>query len=370
MPSVPSSNSSSSLAMAEGRPETRAMPSPASATVPTSSGWRSRACSPTRTAAVRPGSPPDGSKAPSFPLPCFLGLCLSAVVCVVPADASAGELPSGLVEAGGHGAVDDVVTDGDPHATEDVGVDDDVEVHRPGVLRGERLLQPRSAPGRRGRGRPGRWRPAGCGARPRSSGSSRAPPRPCGGCRATACSASRTVAEVALPSSRSAQQPSLVGDVAGRVGERVAQLRARGDEPLEREQLVLELVGLALLLGAADDRDDPEVLEGVRAGPGSPPSAVPRPWPRGRPTPGRACSPKISRSRPALASGGTRQVGGDPAQAGLAAQHLGDREQVVADPGARPRRPRPPSRGPRSGRGGSRRRRPASVRPVPVGPVD
>ena len=44
MPSVPSSNSSSSLAMAEGRPATRAMPSPASATVPTSSllaaaGW-------------------------------------------------------------------------------------------------------------------------------------------------------------------------------------------------------------------------------------------------------------------------------------------------------------------------------------------
>ena len=28
-------------------------------------GWRSRACSPTRTAAARPGSPPDGSKAPS-----------------------------------------------------------------------------------------------------------------------------------------------------------------------------------------------------------------------------------------------------------------------------------------------------------------
>ena len=44
MPSVPSSNSSSSLAIAEGRPLTRAMPSPASATVPTSSrlavsGW-------------------------------------------------------------------------------------------------------------------------------------------------------------------------------------------------------------------------------------------------------------------------------------------------------------------------------------------
>ena len=43
-PRVPSSNSSSSFAMAEGRPETRAMPSPHSATVPTSSaeaasGW-------------------------------------------------------------------------------------------------------------------------------------------------------------------------------------------------------------------------------------------------------------------------------------------------------------------------------------------
>ena len=44
MPSVPSSNSSSSLAIAEGSPLTRAMPSAACATVPTSSrlaasGW-------------------------------------------------------------------------------------------------------------------------------------------------------------------------------------------------------------------------------------------------------------------------------------------------------------------------------------------
>ena len=37
MPRVPSSNSSSSLAIAEGRPATRAMPSAHSATVPTSS---------------------------------------------------------------------------------------------------------------------------------------------------------------------------------------------------------------------------------------------------------------------------------------------------------------------------------------------
>src|SRR5258705_12335836 len=36
-PSVPSSNSSSSLAMVDGRPSTRAIPSPASVTVPTSS---------------------------------------------------------------------------------------------------------------------------------------------------------------------------------------------------------------------------------------------------------------------------------------------------------------------------------------------
>ena len=37
MPRTPFSNSSSSLAMAEGRPSTRAMPSPHSVTVPTSS---------------------------------------------------------------------------------------------------------------------------------------------------------------------------------------------------------------------------------------------------------------------------------------------------------------------------------------------
>ena len=37
MPRVPSSNSSSSFAMADGRPETLAMPSPHSTTAPTSS---------------------------------------------------------------------------------------------------------------------------------------------------------------------------------------------------------------------------------------------------------------------------------------------------------------------------------------------
>ena len=81
-------------------------------------GWRSRACSRPRTAAARPGSPPDGSKAPSSSCPCSLRL----VILDRSAD-SAGQPPAGVVEAAGDGAVDDVVTDLDPHATDDVGVD-------------------------------------------------------------------------------------------------------------------------------------------------------------------------------------------------------------------------------------------------------
>ena len=54
---------------------------------------------------------------------------------------SAGQLASCFVEAGEHGAVDDVVTDLHPHATEQPRLDHDVEVDLAPVLPGQRLLR-------------------------------------------------------------------------------------------------------------------------------------------------------------------------------------------------------------------------------------
>ena len=215
-----------------------------------------------------------------------------------------------------------------------------------------------------GRGRPGRWRPAACGARPRSSGRSRAPPTTVRCVPTTACSASRTVAEVALPSSRSSSSRRLSATLRAGSRERVAQLagsrrraartrtaRSRGRRPCP----------------SARRRGRPR--RRPRCSRASPQVAASRAQRRPAAAATRSadagsiCSPKMPRSSPALASGGDRHVGRDPAQAGLAAQHLGDAEQVVADPSTRPRRPRPPHRGPRSARGASRRRRPASAAP-------
>src|SRR6478609_204490 len=149
MPRVPSSNSSSSLAIAEGRPLTRAMPSPACATVPTSSleaasGWYSETnrCSASRISSGRIESSVISASLLSWALPLVWLVC---VFCVRGAGAaprgSAGQLASGVVEAGGHGAVDDVVTDLDPQAAEQRGLDLDVQVHGPAVLGAERVRE-------------------------------------------------------------------------------------------------------------------------------------------------------------------------------------------------------------------------------------
>ena len=56
-------------------------------------------------------------------------------------EASAGEPATGIVEAAGDRPVDDVVADLDADATDDLGVDDDVEVHVAAVGARERTGQ-------------------------------------------------------------------------------------------------------------------------------------------------------------------------------------------------------------------------------------
>ena len=65
-PRIPPGNSSSSLAIAEGRPSTCAMPSPASATTPTSCREAPSGSSPGRSSPVRPGSRRAGLSAPPW----------------------------------------------------------------------------------------------------------------------------------------------------------------------------------------------------------------------------------------------------------------------------------------------------------------
>src|SRR6476659_2296260 len=125
-PTVPSSNSSSSLTAASGRPETRAMPSPTSVTRPTV--WASS----------------EGSK-PSSPLVraavmSSAEMVSSAMVVLRPERRESVRLGRGcsrgggseealhLIEAAADGAVDDGVADGGHEAAEDGGVDDDLQL--------------------------------------------------------------------------------------------------------------------------------------------------------------------------------------------------------------------------------------------------
>src|SRR3954452_7303848 len=134
MPRVPSSNSSSSLAMADGRPATRAMPSAHCATVPTSSLLAA--------SGLKSSTYFDSASRISS------GRIVSSVIssllsCVFEKEVrwSADQTPSGVVEPAGDGAVDDLVPELDADATDDVRVDHDVEVHGDGVLVAEDLGQ-------------------------------------------------------------------------------------------------------------------------------------------------------------------------------------------------------------------------------------
>ena len=270
------------------------------------------------------------------------------MVCVVPGARSAGELASGVVEAAGDGAVDDVVADLDADAADDVGVDDDVEVHRAAVLRGRARSASRccSLVVER-RGPPGRWRPAARGARPRPAGSSSsATRRRCGARRLTACSTSRTRGRGGLALEQAARAARACRRRRG--PGRTSASRSSGfagDEPLEARTArprarSASPVGSATATTATTPRC-------------SSASARSRVAAQRRPTavgdqverrPRRACRRRCRAARPALASAVDRRVGGDPAQAGLARAARRRPRTGRRRPRRRPRRPRAPRR--------------------------
>src|SRR5579863_7969326 len=132
-PRVPSGNSSSSFAMAEGSPSTRAMPSPLSMTVPTSSldGASGLYSSTKRASASRISS----------------GRIVSSVIFLMSLvfycdHVSARQLAAHGCQAAGHARVDELVTDLDRHATHDTAIQHNVQKYVMPVEVGQRRRQP------------------------------------------------------------------------------------------------------------------------------------------------------------------------------------------------------------------------------------
>ena len=170
MPSVPSSNSSSSLAMAEGSPDTRAMPSAhcGDGADLLLAGRRRLVVVDVLLERVADLLRTNRELRHVFCLFPESRESWSEVVCVC-RGRSARETTPGVVEPAGDGAVDDVVADLDPEAADEARVEDDVQLHRRGVLLAQRLGQPLLRRPRSARGR--------CAPSPRSPRAPRRPPR-------------------------------------------------------------------------------------------------------------------------------------------------------------------------------------------------
>ena len=243
MPRVPFSNSSSSLAIADGRPSTRAMPSPEVTTVPTSSRLDVSGCSSGRSGPGPPGSLRDGSSVLPSLAPCSRCRVVSACCCSstrvdvsVPKSRRASSSRPATVPS------IDLVAELDPDPAEDVRVDDLLDHDVAADLPGQRRLQPRRCSASSGRAtrtvathagssarRRGRRSPRSCGRR-----SARARPPPAG--------PAPPWPAPARPASRSLTRSCRSASGTERSAERVAQLRVGLDQPGEPEQLVLGLV--------------------------------------------------------------------------------------------------------------------------------
>src|SRR6516165_9756160 len=132
-PRTPFSNSSSSLAIAEGRPSTRAMPSPASTTVPISSR-------------AAPAGSYSWTKRESASRISSGRIVSSAIVLPVLSDSCAGTSARQLApyggQAAGRGPVYKFIPDLDGKSTHDRGIDDDIQVNVVPVGAGQRLREP------------------------------------------------------------------------------------------------------------------------------------------------------------------------------------------------------------------------------------
>src|SRR6516164_1547304 len=239
-PRTPFSNSSSSLAMAEGSPSTRAMPSPASTTVPISSraapagsySWTKRA-SASRISSGR--------------------IVSSAIVLPVLSDSCAGTSARQLApyggQAGGRGPVYKFIPDLDRKSTHDRGIDDDIQVNVVPVGGGQRLREPpalaRGQLDRRAYHRdqllPALRRDTGAQVQ---GDDERPPPRVR---HHLADQAERHRRHLALEQGAEQLPLALLGQ--RRIGQRGPQVRIGRDHPAEPEQPVLQLVQAVFCLG-------------------------------------------------------------------------------------------------------------------------
>src|SRR5689334_23527613 len=134
-PRIPPGNSSSSLAIAEGRPSTCAIPSPQSATVPTScreasSGsyaWTNFA----RASRISSGRIVSSAMVLSFSSASARGT-----------PASCGPVPSELGEPAAQRSVDELIPDLNRHSAHYPGIDDDIQLNAVAVYVRERPGQP------------------------------------------------------------------------------------------------------------------------------------------------------------------------------------------------------------------------------------
>src|SRR5215204_14393 len=324
-PSVPSSNSSSSFAIAEGSPSTRAIPSPAIATRPTSS----------RAAAAGSYDFTKASRASRI----SSGRIVSSVMvapCSLLSDtgSATGQPALDVGQAGADGSVDHVVADLDLDAADQVGLDDHVELDRTAGLRGQRLLEPFTVLGAQRRRHPDQRHSPGA-----PASGQLANPVEC-----------RLQGAVAPGQDDVFDQPDGLG--CGLVGQQSAHQFAPGrcgccpvqqgrtqcggalDDLAEPEQLVLHAVKTVSGFGRREVGDDAELLDGRH---------------------------QVAGTRPSLPDGGGGQLGGSrvepvtyqrlgqrgsvvraatgvgerTAYGGLLAEHPGEGEQGVADRGCR-----------------------------------
>src|SRR5580700_2950496 len=265
-PRTPFSNTSSSLAMAEGRPSTRAMPSPASMTVPTSSraapagsySWTKR------DSASRISSGRMVSSAIALPVLSFVVLTASGSSAADSvAGISARLLAPDLGQATGRGPVNKVIPDLDGYSTNYRRIDDNIQVNVVPVGAGQCVCEPpalaRGELGRRADHRD-QLLPA-----PRRDVGTQVQ----GGVQGPSArmrdhlvdQAEGHVSHFAVEQGAEKPPLSLLGQ--RRIGQCGPQVGSRRDHPAEPEQPVLQVVQVALRLGGQHHRLDRELLDRV-----------------------------------------------------------------------------------------------------------
>src|SRR5215472_2981784 len=315
-PRVPSSNSSSSLAMADGSPSTRAMPSPASATMPIS--W----------VAVPAGSYASTKRASASRI--SSGRIVSSAI-VLASFSSGGQPAPEPGQPARHAAVDKLARDLDGHAADDPGVDHYVQVYVVAVARGQGRREP--APLRRGQ----RDRDVHLGhqALPPLRGQAgvlvqaRIQATSPGLVRGLRDQPQRRAGHLAAQ--QRVEQLVLAVGRDERAGQRGPELRLGVHDPAEPEQLVLDVVQLVLPLGDLDDRERAELLGRVGdvrwLRPAQADQATDQPQRLGR-DPRREQVPGQGRLGPGLPG----RIGQHPAQRGMGVQQPCHGEQLVAQP--------------------------------------